>query len=117
VALYDCAKTDEAAAAELRRFRDLETAEEEAFHSLLATRPETKASAIAWVRHVAIAGLRPRKCGPGSRCWLNRGWWRERGALSGREGGLTPPIVFCDLDKSRSKAAKRLGELRRATRP
>jgi type II secretory pathway predicted ATPase ExeA len=37
--LYDRANAEEGAAAELRRFRELETEEEEAFSSLLATRP------------------------------------------------------------------------------
>jgi hypothetical protein len=45
LALYDRAKADEDAAAELRRFRELETEEEVAFSALLATRPATKASA------------------------------------------------------------------------
>jgi hypothetical protein len=57
LALYDRAKADEGAAAELRRFRELETEEEAAFSSLLATRPATKASAIACVKHVADCGL------------------------------------------------------------
>ena len=57
MALYDRAKTDEDAAADLRRFRDLETEEEAAFSSLLATRPATKASAIACIKHVADCGL------------------------------------------------------------
>jgi hypothetical protein len=57
LALYDRAKADEGAAAELRRFRELETEEEAAFSSLLATRPATKASAIASVKHVADCGL------------------------------------------------------------
>jgi hypothetical protein len=55
--LYDRANAEEGAAAELRRFRELETEEEAAFSSLLATRPTTKASAIAWVNHVADCGL------------------------------------------------------------
>jgi hypothetical protein len=55
--LYDRAKTDKAAAAELRRFSELERAEETAFHALLATRPTTKAGAIACVEHVADCGL------------------------------------------------------------
>ena len=54
--LYDRANAEEGAAAELRRFRELET-EEAAFASLLATRPATKASAIACVKHVADCGL------------------------------------------------------------
>ena len=57
LALYDRSKADEGAAAELRRFRELETEEEEAFSALLATRPATKASAIACVKHVADCGL------------------------------------------------------------
>ena len=57
LALYDRAKADEGAAAELRRFSELETEEEAAFSSLLATRPATKASAIASVKHVADCGL------------------------------------------------------------
>jgi hypothetical protein len=57
LALYDRAKADEGAAAELRRFRELETEEEAAFSSLLATRPATKASAIACVKHVSECGL------------------------------------------------------------
>jgi uncharacterized membrane-anchored protein len=55
--LYDHANVEEGAADELRRFRELETEEEAAFSSLLATRPATKASAIACVRHVADCGL------------------------------------------------------------
>jgi hypothetical protein len=55
--LYDRAKADEGAAAELRRFGELETEEEAAFSSLLATRPATKASAIASIKHVADCGL------------------------------------------------------------
>jgi hypothetical protein len=57
MALYERAKTDEDAAADLRRFRELETEEEAAFSSLLATRPATKASAIACIKHVADCGL------------------------------------------------------------
>jgi hypothetical protein len=55
--LYDRANAEESAAAELRRFRGLETEEEAAFSSLLATSPATKASAIACVKHVADCGL------------------------------------------------------------
>jgi hypothetical protein len=55
--LYDRANAEQGAAAELRRFRELETEEEAAFSSLLATRPATKASAIACVKHVADCGL------------------------------------------------------------
>jgi hypothetical protein len=55
--LYDRAGADEGSAAELRRFRELETAEEELFSALLATRPATKAGAIACVEHVADCGL------------------------------------------------------------
>jgi hypothetical protein len=55
--LYDRVNAEEGAAAELRRFRELETEEEAAFSSLLATRPATKASAIACVKHVADCGL------------------------------------------------------------
>ena len=55
--LYDRAKTDKTAAAELRRFSELERAEESAFHALLATGPTTKAGAIACVEHVADCGL------------------------------------------------------------
>ena len=55
--LYDRANAEEGAAAELRDFRELETEEEAAFSALLATRPATKASAIASVRHVADCGL------------------------------------------------------------
>ena len=55
--LYERAKTDKAAAAELRRFSELERAEESAFHTLLATRPTTKTGAIACVEHVADCGL------------------------------------------------------------
>jgi hypothetical protein len=55
--LYDRANAEEGAAAELRRFRELETEEEAAFSSLLATRPATKVSAIAGVKHVAECGL------------------------------------------------------------
>jgi hypothetical protein len=40
--LYDRAKADEGAAAELRRFCAIELEEETAFSSLLATRPATK---------------------------------------------------------------------------
>ena len=56
-ALYDRAKADEGAAAELRQFRELETEEEASFSALLATRPARKASAIACVKHVAECGL------------------------------------------------------------
>jgi hypothetical protein len=38
-------------------FSELETAEESAFHALLATRPMTNAGAIACVEHVADCGL------------------------------------------------------------
>jgi hypothetical protein len=55
--LYDRAKADDAAADELRRFRAIELEGETAFSSLLATRPATKASAIACVLHVADCGL------------------------------------------------------------
>jgi hypothetical protein len=55
--LYDRANAEEGAASELRRFRELENEEEAAFSSLLATRPATKASAIACVKHVADCGL------------------------------------------------------------
>jgi hypothetical protein len=55
--LYDRANAEEGAAAKLRRFRELETEEEAAFSALLATRPATKASAIACVKHVADCGL------------------------------------------------------------
>ena len=44
-------------AAELRRFSELEKAEESAFHALLAIRPTTKAGAIACVERVADCGL------------------------------------------------------------
>ena len=54
--LYDRAKAEERAAAELREFRELETEEEAAFSALLATRAATKASAIACVKHVADCG-------------------------------------------------------------
>jgi hypothetical protein len=57
LALNDRAKTDERAATEMRRFRELENEEEAAFSALLATRPATKASAIACVKHVANCGL------------------------------------------------------------
>ena len=57
VSLYDRAKADEGAAAELRRFRKLEIEEEAAFSALLATRPVTKASAITCIKHVADSGL------------------------------------------------------------
>ena len=56
-ALYDRAEADSDAAAELRRFRELETEEEAAFSALLATRLGSKASAIACVKHVADCGL------------------------------------------------------------
>ena len=55
--VFESAKTDEGAAGELRRFREIETEEEAAFSYLLATRPTTKASAIACVKHVADRGL------------------------------------------------------------
>jgi hypothetical protein len=55
--LYERARADEGAAAELRRFRELETEEEQMFSALLATRPATKAGAIACVEHVADCGL------------------------------------------------------------
>jgi hypothetical protein len=64
--LYDRANAEEGAAAELRRFRELETEEEAAFSSLLATRPATKASAIACVKHVADCGLATSEM----RAWL-----------------------------------------------
>jgi hypothetical protein len=57
LALYDRADADEGAAAELRRFRELEIEEEAAFSALLATKPATKAAAIACVKHVADCGL------------------------------------------------------------
>jgi uncharacterized membrane-anchored protein len=68
LALYDRAKANEGAAAELRRFRELETEEEAAFSSLLATRPATKASAIACVKHVADCGLATDEMRLGSLC-------------------------------------------------
>jgi hypothetical protein len=49
--LHDRAKADEGAVAELRRFRNLETKDEEAFSALLAT------STVASVKHVADCGL------------------------------------------------------------
>jgi succinate dehydrogenase/fumarate reductase flavoprotein subunit len=55
--VYDRIKTDEEAAARHRRYCELETAEEEAFHALLATRPTTKAGVIVCVEHVADCGL------------------------------------------------------------
>jgi hypothetical protein len=55
--LYDRAKADQGAAAELGALRELEIAEETAFHELLSTRPATKTSAIACVKHVADCGL------------------------------------------------------------
>jgi hypothetical protein len=55
--LYDRANAEEGAAAELCQFRELETEQEAAFSALLATRPATKASAIACVKHVADSGL------------------------------------------------------------
>jgi hypothetical protein len=57
IALYDRAKADQGAAAELQQFRELENEEEAAFSSLLTTKPATKASAIACVKHVADCGL------------------------------------------------------------
>jgi hypothetical protein len=57
LALYGSAKADEAAAAELQRFCTLEREEEAAFSALLATKPATKGSAIACVKHVADCGL------------------------------------------------------------
>jgi len=66
LALYDRAKADEGAAAELRRFRGLETEEEAAFSALLATKPATKASAIACVKHVSECGLASEEM----RAWL-----------------------------------------------
>jgi ferric-dicitrate binding protein FerR (iron transport regulator) len=65
--LYERAKTDKAAAAELRRFSELEMAEETAFHTLLAIRPMTKAGAIACVEHVADCGLATDEM----RAWLS----------------------------------------------
>jgi hypothetical protein len=38
-------------------FSDLEMAEEKPFHALLATKPATKAGAIACVEHVSDCGL------------------------------------------------------------
>ena len=64
--VYDRINTDEEAAARHRRYCELETAEEGAFRALLATRPTTKAGAIACVEHVA-------DCGPATdemRTWL-----------------------------------------------
>jgi hypothetical protein len=55
--LYARANAEEGAAAELRRFRELETEEEAAFSSLLAMRLGTKASAIACVKHIPDCGL------------------------------------------------------------
>jgi hypothetical protein len=75
--LHDRAKADKGAAAELRRFRELENEEEAAFSALLATRPATKASAIAASSTSQIADWRRTKCGLGSRCWWNRRWRRE----------------------------------------
>jgi hypothetical protein len=66
LALYGRSDADEAAAAELRRFRELETAEEDAFSALLSTRPVSIASAIACVRHVADCGLATNEM----RAWL-----------------------------------------------
>ena len=43
--------------ADKRRWYDVGTAEEEAFHAVLATKPTTRAGAIACVRHVADIGL------------------------------------------------------------
>ena len=43
--------------ADKRRWYDVGTAEEESFHALLATKPTTRAGAIACVRHVADIGL------------------------------------------------------------
>jgi hypothetical protein len=64
--LYDRANAEEGAADELRRFRELETQEEAAFASLLATRPATKASAIPASSTSQIAAWRRTKCGLGS---------------------------------------------------
>ena len=63
---YDRAKVDEAAAADLRAFRALGGEEAAAFSALLATRPATKASAIACVKHVADCGLATNEM----RAWL-----------------------------------------------
>ena len=57
IALYDRAKADQGAAAELQQFRELENEEEAAFSSLVATRPATRAGAIACLKHVADCGL------------------------------------------------------------
>jgi len=43
--------------ADKRRWYDIELAEEESFHAVLATKPRTRAGAIACVRHVADIGL------------------------------------------------------------
>ena len=43
--------------ADKRRWYDAGTAEEESFHAVLATKPTTRAGAIACVRHVADIGL------------------------------------------------------------
>jgi hypothetical protein len=64
--LHDRAKVDKAAAAKLQNFRDLEGAEEDAFHELMATRPTTKAGAIACLKHVAECGLATAEI----RAWL-----------------------------------------------
>jgi len=50
-------RTDPEAKTEALRFRDLETAEGEAFNALLVIKPTTKAGAIACVAHVADCGL------------------------------------------------------------
>jgi len=43
--------------ADKRSWYDVELAEEESFHAVLATKPTTRAGAIACVRHVADIGL------------------------------------------------------------
>jgi hypothetical protein len=65
--LDDRANAGEGAASELRRFRELETEEEAAFSSLLATRPATKASASPASSTSQIAAWRRMNCGLGSR--------------------------------------------------
>lgn len=64
--LYDRAKADPGAAAELRCFLELENEEGAAFSALLAVTPTIKAGAVACVQHVSECGLASNEM----RAWL-----------------------------------------------
>jgi excisionase family DNA binding protein len=87
LALYDRAKVDSDAAVKLQRFRDLETEEEAAFSSLLATRPTTKALAIACIKHVADCGLATDEMRTWLRCSSNLRWCRDDDHLARPSAG------------------------------